>query len=125
MTNNNVLIVSWHFLVDDVFLSHSSVPSKGVLQVAVDKKTRDVCFRYFDKARAIAVCRSLGYKKIYSLYTVAIAKDAKDAAPAQLSCHGNEMLLSQCGVAIAYGKNLPELTYIECKYGAFRYWKPV
>jgi hypothetical protein len=100
-----------------MFLSHSSAPSKGILQISVGSETTNVCGEGLKKTDADVVCRHLGYQKAYSLMSIPNPMDVKAATISRLYCSGNHIKLSQCKVTIADSKSCLQLSYIECKYG--------
>ena len=103
------------FVVRDMSLSYSSVPYKGVVQIATDSGKKNVCWQSLNYNAMHTVCRQLGYYRAYSLVNVSNTTDAKDATfSGSISCIGEEKYLSQCSINASASESCSDLSYITC-----------
>ena len=113
------MFFSCFFVVHDVYLSNSSLPYKGVVQITTDGGTKCVCWESLQNYWAKqTVCRHLGYGRSYSLVNVSAPTDAKNATfSGSIKCNGGEKYLSQCSITASVSQSCSGLSYIQCKCG--------
>ena len=96
-------------------LSYSSLPYKGVVQITIDGKTKNVCWGSLKNQASDTVCRHLGYEEAYSLINVAVPTDAKHGIfSGSISCVEGEKYLSQCLINSSSSESCSGLSYIHC-----------
>ena len=102
------------FAVQDVTLSNSSLPYKGILQITTSSAKKNVCWKSLDGAAKRIVCRQLGYLFRASAFNISVPTHVRDPYfSGSIQCARKEKYLSQCSVN-ASGQRCSELTYIQC-----------
>ena len=107
----------FHFIVNDVRLSSSSLPNEGFVQIVTKYNgTKSVCWDSLkDKAKDV-VCHQLGYKNIESYTNKAPPSSDTNVEmfSGDINCDGTESYLSQCSITST--ASCSELLYITCKF---------
>ena len=104
-----------------MFLSYSSLPYKGVVQIAIDGETKNVCWQSSNLLAMYIVCRHLGYNYVSSLVNIPTPTDAKNATfSGSINCNWGERYLSQCSINASANESCSELSYIQCKCGKMK-----
>ena len=108
---------SFGFSVDDVSLSHSSLPNEGFVNILTKYSgNQSVCWESLKNNADDVVCRQMGYKRSSSLAEKPAPSDVKDKIfSGSINCNGGEKYLSQCAID-ASTKSCSKLTYIKCRY---------
>jgi hypothetical protein len=110
----------FQLIVDDVSLSHSSLPNEGFVKILTKYSgNQSVCWESLKNSADDVVCRQLGYKRSASLVKQPAPSDVKDEIfSGSINCNGEENYLSQCAID-ASTKSCSELSYINCKFFMF------
>ena len=109
------LPLAFIFLVLGVFLSNSSLPNEGFLQIITDNGTKSVCGESLLNNAKNVVCAQLGYQRSDSLVQMAVPSDNKDPIfSGSINCNGGTKNLSQCSITTS-SESCSKLSYIKCK----------
>ena len=101
--------------MNDVSLSYSSLPYKGVVQITIDGETKNVCWGGLDYWSGEVVCRHLGYDRSYSVVNVSIPRNAKEATfSGSINYNSDAKFLSQCSISASSSRSCLGLSYIKC-----------
>ena len=98
-----------------MFLTSSSLPNEGFVQIITDKGTKSVCGKSLLNNAKNVICTQLGYERSDSLVQLAAPLDNKDAIfSGNIDCNGGEKNLSQCSITTS-SESCSKLSYIKCK----------
>ena len=97
-------------------LSNQSLPYKGLVQINVGGRIKNVCWNSL-KGRAYDIfCRELGYTFGYFPTRIPTPVDAKhEIFSGSISCNGHEEYISQCSIKTTSSRRCSELTHLKCK----------
>ena len=111
---------SFGFSVDDVSLSHSSLPNEGFVKILTKYSgNQSVCWESLKNSADDVVCRQMGYKRSASLVNQSAPSDVKNEIfSGSINCNGEEKYLSRCAINASRSKSCSELTYIKCRFGS-------
>ena len=103
--------------MDGVFLSNSSLPNEGFVQIVTKYSgNKSVCWQSLKNSADDVVCRQMGYIKNDSLLKKNAPSGIKDEIfSGSINCNGGENDLSKCSID-ASTKICSELSYIKCKH---------
>jgi hypothetical protein len=110
---------SFGFSVDDVSLSHSSLPNEGFVKILTKYSgNQSVCWESLKNSADDVVCRQMGYKRSASHVSQSAPSDVKNEIfSGSINCNGEEKYLSRCAIdASRNRKSCSELTYIKCRF---------
>ncbi|XP_028402625.1 receptor-type tyrosine-protein phosphatase F-like isoform X2 [Dendronephthya gigantea] len=100
--------------VDNVYLSYSSLPNEGFLQIdAKYNGTKTVCWQSLKNNAKDVVCRQLGYTRASSVVNKTAMSSMKEVFSGNIDCDGKEHHLSQCSFTTSQ-KSCSQLSYIKC-----------
>ena len=106
------------FVVLEVFLSNSSQPYEGFVQIKTDSeplRVKYACYQSLKEADNV-ICRQLGYTRADSLVEKTASPVTNDAKfNGTIDCSGHENRLSQCSTTNSDG-SCPQLSYINCEF---------
>ena len=116
----HLISLVFQLIVDDVSLSHSSLPNEGFVKLLTKYSgNQSVCWESLKNSADDVVCRQLGYKRSVSPVKQPAPSDVKDEIfSGSINCDGEENYLSQCAID-ASTKSCSELSYINCKFFKF------
>ncbi len=102
--------------MDGVFLSNSSLPNEGLVQIVTKYSgNNSVCWQSLKNSADDVVCRQMGYIRKDSLVEKPAPSGIKDEIfSGSINCNGGENDLSQCLIN-ASTKSCSELSYIKCE----------
>ena len=116
-----VLIVALRvFAVHSVFLSNSSVPYEGVVQITTGNGTKNVCWKSLKNKAKRRICRYLGYDHAHFLVKMPVSKNDKVATfSGSIDCNDDwqQRYVSQCSISASTSKTCSEISYIHCISG--------
>ena len=103
-----------------MFLSNSSLPYEGVVQIVTGNGTKNVCWGSLKNDAKDVVCKYLGYQYAQSLVKKPTpTKDKGVTFSGSIDCNDGfqEKYLSQCSIRASTGENCSEISYIHCVNG--------
>ena len=118
---DKILIVALRvFAVHSVFLSNSSVPYKGVVQITTGNGTKNVCWKSLKNSAKHRICRYLGYTYAQSLVKRPTTKNDKVATfSGSIDCDDDwrQRYITQCSINASTSETCSEISYIHCVNG--------
>ena len=100
----------------DVFLSHSSLPNEGLLQITTENGTKSVCWESLDISAPNIICRQLGYAQSGDISSTALSSDTNNEIfSGSIKCNRKFRSLLQCSI-ISSTAICSNFSYIKCKF---------
>ena len=102
--------------MDGVFLSNSSLPNEGFVQIVTKYSgTKSVCWQSLKNSTDDVVCRQMGYIRKDSLVKQPAPSGIEDEIfSGSINCNGGEKYLSRCST-FSSTTSCSELSYIKCE----------
>ena len=103
-----------------MFLSNSSLPYEGVVQIVTGNGTKNVCWESLKNDAKDVVCKYLGYQYAQSLVKKPASTNDKYATfSGSIDCNDafRERYLSQCSINASTKETCSEVSYVHCVLG--------